>query len=749
METIKPDQEKSSAEEQPVETAASGPAIPLGADGDSSFSAQAATAGEPGTATSETPSAEPEAAPEAEKESAPEAAPSEAEPETAPEAAEEKGSAEAETPQETASSEDDSEPDSGSAYGVQDDGSATVIDENSRQHNAAFRLLGKATPVTMLLFLAAVCWPVFLVGDGFCPGEAVNIKFFGAAAQSPLLPQADGLVALPGFTWLGALVLKCFPAQAAGLSVLSALGAFIALIGVWGVCRLLRLGRYTPLAACLALFCMPAFLAFSQFVGPVMTATGLSLLALGILGRAWTKDLDYPGMILGNLLAAAAGLTGGLLYALLPVISAFILCLWRCSFRRARQTDAIIGFAVFLFSLAIWAALAVMFTEGTESSAVVKALIRLPSEPAVTRQAVFLYLAGSLPAILVIFCGNWPRILRGSLAELKASRTDPKTAILWIGLFVTLFLTVLTPHAADVFPAMAITAVLAGQELLRLGKTGSRVFFILVTIVLLAAGFFCCAATLPGLQHWTASALGLNINAAAEKILADLAGLSLIKTIVFTALPVLSAAIILHVVWRSVSAAAGLLVTAVMVVVMAQPFGLFLAPSLREMPSLQLRTYEHLNDVSAAAPRSTNPVVTETYDFMKPESPATAPGSPAVKPQAKDQAPAAPAAGTPEKKDLTAAPDSAAKVQPKAGDAGANPAHQAPSGMQAPQSDQYSSVLQQKPSAPAAPQAAEAPKTEQKGAASPAPQEKDSSARQPQAAPENKPAPKDQSGTAI
>lgn len=110
-------------------------------------------------------------------------------------------------------------------------------------------------------------------------------------------------------------------------------------LSAWRLGRLplLRLGRYTPLAAGLALFCTPAFLAFSQFVGPVLTATGLSLLALGILGHAWTKDMDFPGMILGNLMAAAAGLTGGLLYALLPVISAFLLCLWRCDFRRSRQ----------------------------------------------------------------------------------------------------------------------------------------------------------------------------------------------------------------------------------------------------------------------------------------------------------------------------------------------------------------------------------------------------------------------------
>ena len=297
MDTIGSDQEKTSAVKQPAESAASGPAIPLGQDGDSQFSTPHAPSPEMNPAGETTASASQDSPAAAE----PENVGTDGTDTTAKEAAGE----------ETASG-DSPETSSGSGpentYGTGEE----LIDENSTQHNAAFRLLGRITPLPLLLFLAAVCWPVFLIGDSFCPGEALNIKFFSSVAQSPLLPQADGAVALPGFAWLGALVLKCVPAPAMGLSVVSTLGAFICLLGVWGVCPLLRLGRYTPLAAGLALFCTPAFLAFSQFVGPVLTATGLSLLALGILGHAWTKDMDFPGMILGNLMAAAAGLTGGL-----------------------------------------------------------------------------------------------------------------------------------------------------------------------------------------------------------------------------------------------------------------------------------------------------------------------------------------------------------------------------------------------------------------------------------------------------
>ncbi len=740
MDTIGSDQEKTSAVKQPAEPAASGPAIPLGQDGDGQIctpqspSPEADTAREvPASAGQDSPAAsEPEnagtdsiAAPDGE------------------EAGEEKTSGD--TPE--------------NAPGTGEENASSteeIIDENSTQHNAAFRLLGRMTPLTLLLFLAAVCWPVFLIGDSFCPGEALNIKFFSSVAQSPLLPQADGAVALPGFAWLGALVLKCVPVPAMGLSVVSALGAFICLIGVWGVCPLLRLGRYTPLAAGLALFCTPAFLAFSQFVGPVLTATGLSLLALGILGHAWTKDMDFSGMILGNLLAAAAGLTGGLLYALLPVISAFLLCLWRCDFRRSRQPDALIGFAVFLFTLAIWAALTIIFSDGAGSSSIAKSLIRLPSEPSAAGNALRLYTLGSLPAILVIFCCNWPKILRGSLASLKASRTAPKTAILWIGLFVTLGLTILTPHAADVFPAIAITAILAGRALLRLEKIGTRAFFIFVTLTLLAAGFSCAAATIPSLQHWVASTLGLPLDGNAEKILADLANISIIKTIAFTALPVISAAIILHVVWRSSTAAAGLLVTAVMVVVMAQPFGLFVAPSLREMPSLQLKTFEHLNDATPAAPKATSPIVTGGSDYMWPNYNATIPGSPAQKPQSQEKAPAVSG-----KTDPSTAPASPlpAKEQPGIRENSQKPAGQAPSGSQNSKADQYSSVLQQKPAAPGASQKpASEPQSEQKETKTPdnqaATQEKSPDEKQPEAAPKTSPAPRlqtdgEQTGTAI
>ena len=743
MDTIGSDQEKTSAVKQPAESAASGPAIPLGQDGDSQFSTPHAPSPEMNPAGETNASASQDSPAAAE----PENAGTDGTDTTAKEAAGE----------ETASG-DSPETSSGSGpentYGTGEE----LIDENSTQHNSAFRLLGRITPLTLLLFLAAVCWPVFLIGDSFCPGEALNIKFFSSVAQSPLLPQADGAVALPGFAWLGALVLKCVPAPAMGLSVVSALGAFICLLGVWGVCPLLRLGRYTPLAAGLALFCTPAFLAFSQFVGPVLTATGLSLLALGILGHAWTKDMDFPGMILGNLMAAAAGLTGGLLYALLPVISAFLLCLWRCDFRRSRQPDALIGFAVFLFTLAIWAALTIIFSDGAGSSSIAKSLIRLPSEPSVTGNALRLYALGSLPAILVIFCCNWPKILRGSLASLKASRTAPKTAILWIGLFVTLGLTVLTPHAADVFPAIAITAILAGRALLRLGKIGNRAFFIFVTLTLLAAGFSCAAATIPSLQHWVASTLGLPLDGNAEKILADLADISRIKTIVFTALPVISAAIILHVVWRSSTAAAGLLVTAVMVVVMAQPFGLFVAPSLREMPSLQLKTFEHLNDTAPVAPKDTSPIVTGGSDYMWPNYNATVPGSPAQKPQPQEKASAPAASG---KTEPSAAPASPLKdkEQPGIRENSPKPSGQAPSGSQNSKADQYSSVLQQKPAAPGASQnPAAGPQSEQKETKTPenqpSAQEKAPSEKQPEADQKTSPAPRlqtggEQTGTAI
>ena len=243
-----------------------------------------------------------------------------------------------------------------------------------------------------------------------------------------------------------------------------------------------------------------------------------------------------------------------------------------------------------------------------------------------------------------------------------------------------------------------------------------------------------------------ASTLGLPLDGKAEKILADLADISRIKTIVFTALPVISAAIILHVVWRSSTAAAGLLVTAVMVVVMAQPFGLFVAPSLREMPSLQLKTFEHLNDTAPVAPKDTSPIVTGGSDYMWPNYNATVPGSPAQKPQPQEKA-SAPASPLKDKE------------QPGIRENSPKPSGQAPSGSQNSKADQYSSVLQQKPAAPGASQnPAAGPQSEQKETKTPenqpSAQEKAPSEKQPEADQKTSPAPRlqtggEQTGTAI
>ena len=174
------------------------------------------------------------------------------------------------------------------------------------------------------------------------------------------------------------------------------------------------------------------------------------------------------------------------------------------------------------------------------------------------------------------------------------------------------------------------------------------------------------------------------------------------------------------------------------------------------MPSLQLKTFEHLHDTAPVAPKDTSPIVTGGSDYMWPNYNATVPGSPAQKPQEKASAPAA--SGKTEPSAASASPLKD-KEQPGIRENSPKPSGQAPSGSQNSKADQYSSVLQQKPAAPGASQnPAAGPQSEQKETKTPenqpSAQEKAPSEKQPEADQKTSPAPRlqtggEQTGTAI
>jgi hypothetical protein len=497
--------------------------------------------------------------------------------------------------------------------------------EDAKTHNSFFRALSFATPLVLLAGMAACFWPPFFFGDLYCPQEVLQWQFIQSLGTSPLLPSAAGACCMPLFPWLAHFISLALAGSPLALPLASFAGACFAMIGLWLLCRLGRFGRYTPLAAGLALLCMPAFLALAQFLGPIACATGLTLTSLGLLARAWMKESDWPGMLLGHLLAVLAGLTGGLLYALLPVLTCALFCLWRCGFRRARKLDAVAGFALFLFGFLGWAVATIIFTDNVTPSAVMSMLAKMPDFKGHWWIPLACWGIGSLPFLFLVICCSWPRILRNSIRDLKASRHESAGAILYIGLMLALGLALFSPHVADCFPAVALTAALAGRALLRLGKAGLRLFFILAGLLLVAIGLAFLAATVPGVQSFVLETAGIPLPRSFLKLASELTVTGIAATLALTVLPIFSAAAILHVAWRSRTAAAPLLTSAAMVALMAQPTGIMLAPAFADMPSLKLKTFSQLTG--------------QEPSMRAPARPAQqpAPAAPAVQPQSQPQ----------------------------------------------------------------------------------------------------------------
>ncbi len=496
-------------------------------------------------------------------------------------------------------------------------------------HNAVFRRLSAIAPLPLLVLLALLCWAPVLTGDLACPGEAANLKALTAMKGLDFLPHAGTSVLLPGYAWFAWGFSQLVPlGDPFGTTMLSFLGGLIGLMGVCILAGSLRLGRSAVFGAGLVLLSLPLFAGSANFVGPVPSACGLACLALACLAPGWTSSFDLPRMILGNVFAAAAALSGGLYFGLVPLATSLVFGLWRGGIQRMRNTDAVAGFACFVILIAAWMAVIILFGDGGVTTAMLlKVLGASPSAEAFGCKVSTLA-AASLPFLLVVICVNWPRVLRESVRTLKASREENANACLWIGLVFAIVLLPFSAGTADCLLAVCLLAIVTARALLRLGKKGVRLFFLLLCLVLVlctVAGF---CATLPFVRDLVLPALGVTLPKTAMDVLTGLAGMNMAAAIALPLLPLIAAAAILHVAWRSRTAAAPLLCTALAVAVMAQPLALVLPSTLAAIPACQLKATAGLvPPVPAQAPAMTKKAAPAKQVQPAGKAPETAPAA--------------------------------------------------------------------------------------------------------------------------
>ncbi|MDO4840045.1 MAG: hypothetical protein Q3990_05155, partial [Desulfovibrionaceae bacterium] len=502
-------------------------------------------------------------------------------------------------------------------------------EETPQEHHGLFQGLAKVAPLSLLIILAMVCWMPLLTTDLLCPAEADNARVLLAGQGLSLLPHAGSHVLMPVYGWLGSALASiplASPVQFLPLAGFA--GAAVCLIGLCILAAALKMGRQVMFGAGLLLFCLPIFLGMANFVGPIPFACGISMIAMALLCRAWMKESDLACMVLGNVLAVCATLSGGLYYGLVPVVTGFIFALWRGDIARLRKKDALAGFIVFVALHLLWLGALILFGDkAITSDMVLASLIGVPYA-AVFCDSITRIVLCFLPFLLILLAVSWPKIFRNLAKDIKASRKENGSAYLWIALVLSFVFSCFAAHAFDIFLTLCLLALLTARALLKLSVFGVRSFFILTGILLLGTTLGLLALLVPffnelavGICPQFAALVPAEVHADLERLWAGHTLISLLIAL----MPLLSALVITHVAWRSRTAAAPLLTSIACIVVLAQPIGLYCMPQLAtQMASAKLTDANALlaakNDTAAEA--LTAPAEEAKPEEVKPAEPA-------------------------------------------------------------------------------------------------------------------------------
>lgn len=535
----------------------------------------------------------------------------------------------------------------------------------------AFSALAKAGPLALLLLLLCQLWPTFLTGGLYCPPEMKLMETARAALEQGqwFAPLHNGDAQLPVFIWLLAALdqlARLLPPLATLVWPLgAALGGLACLWGTWALSRAAGSGPQAALASGLILLSSLLFPQLSHFMGPQALATGLCMLSMAFFCLGWKKEHAFISLPLAFLCGGLAALTGGLVFLILPLLTSLVHLAWTWRLRRAQRLDALAGFLLLLLLIALWAA-AIIFWARAEGYAqgISARFISLPWPlPALWWLAPALILAGTLPWLLVVLGVNWGRVLAHSWKSLRASRKENSgSSFLWIGLLLSLPLSLLTDGPAGATPGLCLLAVLLGRALIRLGSLGSKFFYLVIALLFLHAGMFLAAAHFPVALEWLRTSTSLAVPQQYEALLTSLDALPVMGglCIVF--------AVLLARFTRRAWPGGSLLACTLFAIVLAQPAHFWLAPDLARHAELKLAAAQPLTSAPAAPAAPADGAVAPAA----PAAPETAPGDAAKAPATPEDAPAA-APGTSPAPAAPATPADAADVTAPAAEAAPTP----------------------------------------------------------------------------
>ena len=378
--------------------------------------------------------------------------------------------------------------------------------------------------------------------------------------------------------------------------------------------------------------CPGADLLFAAFVTLGMTC----------LYRGWIKSFAPFWLACGWLLMAAATLTKGPLGIAFAIVTSVFFLFWRWTPGRLNSRDGLPGFFLMLLALAGW--FGVLYLDGHTDyirAMVQDKLIGHIYTGAPLEQDWWYYLIALpviwVPWILLPLFVNWFAALRGIPAYFRNRKTEGGSSWLWIWLVtgVAMLTLVQTKNPIYVLPLLAPLAVLTARSLLKLSAGGSRCFFGLSAAILAVAGLALVLFDVyPFIREYVPAEWQAYIPAALLPWIEAIDG-----TMYMGAILIVTAVVLLSLTRLALPGGA-LLITALGMMLMLQPYHWFVTPSMGKLlsPGTQAAV---TSDQQKAEPAPAAPVVEEKP--AEAAAPAEAPA--AEQPQAAPQpeAPAAPA----------------------------------------------------------------------------------------------------------
>lgn len=484
-----------------------------------------------------------------------------------------------------------------------------VLSAGPAEHS--FRLLSFVALFSLTLILAvqqftSIYTPTVFTGSEL--GFAFLYENMLASGQWLTPPHlADIAPALPVYFWFMRLV-DAIPYADASLlyPLVSAFSAFVALAGVYSLGLATGFGNRVAFAAGLILLSCLGFSPMAHYLSPDLLFAGTLALSMACLYRGWISQNAYAWLALGFMLAGISTLTGGLMGLIIPLFTSLGFVVWRGSFRRGHQMDAVFGFGLLLVTIFSWlGAVILLSSEGEYLYSLSRQIFAPflgplwpPQDPwwlTLVRIPVAL-----LPWVLVVLFVPWGRVCATSWTSLKLSRTEKAgSAWLWIALFVgCLYVSITSSKPCLTFvPLLPLAVLLLAKALLNLPQTNSRFFF-----MLLALGFAVMAIVLGALSiPVTLAQLTPYIPVHLIKPLHNIQGLPIMAGVCLIGAGVL---------WKGTRRslpAGSLLVVVLLMTILIQPATMMLSPSLQGVVGDSVPSGRVEAD-TAAAPTTENAV---------------------------------------------------------------------------------------------------------------------------------------------